>query len=147
MSTFASYFFFAPVFAVVFGFLGWMVPALLFRGAVARRRVGVQTLFRTGYAIIAVVSLFLLVIGTRTSQRVQHPDGTVKYVAGPRDHDVAPLLGTAASFVVVWLVQRQWRRWQLRRGGGPGGPAGFGGLGDRWRPRRGGSRGLEYDEG
>ncbi|WP_250281527.1 MULTISPECIES: hypothetical protein [unclassified Frankia] len=145
MSTFASYFFFAPVFAVVFGFLGWMVPALLFRGAVARRRVGVQTLFRTGYAIITVVSLFLLVLGTRTSQRVQHSDGTVGYVTGPRDHDVAPLLGTAASFVVVWLVQRQWRRWRLRHGG-PGGPGRFGGLGGRWWPRRGGPRGFEHDE-
>ncbi|SBW29142.1 hypothetical protein FDG2_6505 [Candidatus Protofrankia californiensis] len=121
MSTFAHYFFFAPVFATVFGFLGWMVPAILFREAVTRRRVGVHTLFRTGYAIIAVLSLFLFAIGTRTSQRVERPGGAVEYMTSPRDHDVAPLLGTAASFAVVWLLRRQWHRWRRSRGG----PRGF----------------------
>ncbi len=121
MSTFARYFFFAPLFATVFGFLGWMVPAMLFREAAARRRVDVRTLFRTGYAIIAVLSLFLFAIGTRTSQRVERPDGAVEYVSSPRAHDMAPLLGTAASFAVVWLARRQWHRWRRHRGGPPGG--------------------------
>ncbi|WP_322766421.1 hypothetical protein [Frankia sp. Cr1] len=113
MSTFVNYFFFAPLFATFFGFLGWMVPAILSRGALPRRRVSVYALFHTGYAIIAVLTLFLLVVGTQTPTRAVEPDGQVHFVAGARSHEVLPLLGTAASFAVVWLVRREWLR---RRG-------------------------------
>ncbi|WP_322761387.1 hypothetical protein [Frankia sp. Cr2] len=114
MSTFVNYFFFAPLFATFFGFLGWMVPTILSRGAVPRRRVGVYTLFCTGYAVIAVLSLFLLVLGTQTSTKTVEPDGQVHFVTGARSHEVVPLLGTVISFAVVWLVRREWLR---RRGG------------------------------
>ncbi|WP_239307934.1 MULTISPECIES: hypothetical protein [unclassified Frankia] len=110
MSTFVNYFLFAPVFATFFGILGRTIPAMLFRAAVPRRRIGVYSLFRTGYVIVGVVSLFLFAVGTQLSQRLVEPDGQVRFVATAREHDVAPLLGTVASFAIVWLARREWLR-------------------------------------
>jgi hypothetical protein len=92
--TFFTYFFLAPPSAVVFGFLGWMLAAVLVRGAMPRRRVGVYTLFRIGYIILAAVGVY--------------------WVASSDNSDLAPLLGTVTSFAVVWLIRREWLR--RRRG-------------------------------
>ncbi|WP_131749426.1 hypothetical protein [Frankia sp. Cppng1_Ct_nod] len=122
MRTFFLYLLYAPLWSIFFGFLAWLILAMLFRGTelfrgtAARRRISPYGFLRAGYAILAIAGLFLFTVGTRTSSRVEGPDG-VHFVTGSRDHQVAPLLGTAVSFAIVWLVRREW----LRRRGGPRG--------------------------
>ncbi|EFC81468.1 hypothetical protein [Parafrankia sp. EUN1f] len=120
MATFFEYLVFAPLTATFFGFLLWLFVAIVLRRVVERVRFRPIVFFVTGYAFIGVLSVYQLI--------------------GYEDHDVAPLLGTVASLVLVVLVSRWWRGRRgsrtvarFNRATGPqpgsrllGGPVGYG---------------------
>ncbi|WP_462204057.1 hypothetical protein, partial [Frankia sp. CcWB3] len=92
MTAFFGYLFFAPLTALFFGFLIWLVPAILLRNTdvVSRLNLRPFAFFVTGYVFSGLMALYLLVLD-----------------AG---HDVAPAAGVVASLALVWAVRRQWRR-------------------------------------
>ncbi|MCK9898868.1 hypothetical protein CC117_15380 [Parafrankia colletiae] len=89
MATFFEYLVFAPLTAAFFGFLVWLFVAIILRRVVERIRIRPVVFFVTGYAFIGLLSIYQLV--------------------GYDDPDVAPLLGTVASLVLVLAVRRWWR--------------------------------------
>ncbi|KDA42566.1 hypothetical protein [Frankia sp. BMG5.23] len=109
MAAFLGYLFFAPLTALFFGFLIWLVPAILLRNTdvVSRLNLRPFAFFVTGYVFSGLMALYLLVLD-----------------AG---HDVAPAAGAVASLALLWAVRRQWRRHRplgtrqvaSRRRGGP----------------------------
>lgn len=130
MATFFEYLVFAPLTAAFFGFLVWLFVAIILRRVVERIRIRPVVFFVTGYAFIGLLSIYQLV--------------------GYDDPDVAPLLGTVASLVLVLAVRRWWRGRRgsttvarFNRASGPragagslGGPASSGGPhpGQQGRP-------------
>jgi hypothetical protein len=114
MGTFFAYLILAPLSAAVFGFGVWLIPAILFRNAVARLNLRPFAFFVTGYAFIGLMSFYLLVVGA--TRHVGGPGGPLH-----RDHQIAPFAGTVASLGLVWAGRRWWRR---RRPRPPRGPSG-----------------------
>lgn len=95
MATFFGFLLFSPLMALFLGFVVWFLPATVFPEQVARRRPRLVGYFATGYAILIVVSLYLL-------------------LSGAGGHDAAPLLGTVASLLLLSFIR------QRRRGPLPG---------------------------
>jgi hypothetical protein len=90
MATFFGFLFFSPLMALFLGFVVWFLPAMMFPEQVARRRPRLFGYFATGYAILIVVSLYLL-------------------ISAAGGHDAAPLLGTVASLLLLSFARQRGR--------------------------------------
>ncbi|MBL7495125.1 hypothetical protein I6A84_34695 [Frankia sp. CNm7] len=96
-SDFFGFLIFSPLTAVVFGFGIWILPAVFLRDTVARLRLRFFHFFVSGYVFIAIMTIYLLVVGS--SQ-----DG------GGRHHKAGPFLGMIASLAMAWGLNRLLRR-------------------------------------
>jgi hypothetical protein len=109
---FFGFLFFSPLTAAVFGFGIWILPAVFLREAVARLRLRFFHFFVSGYVFIAIMTVYLLAVGSRTK-------------SGDRHHEAGPFVGMLASLGLAWWINRLLRgRLPRRKAGGPGGPAG-----------------------
>lgn len=90
MATFFGFLLFAPLMALFFGFLLWFVPAMMFPDQVSRRRPRTFGYLVTGYGLLAILSVYLL-------------------LSSSGGHDVAPLLGTGLSFAVAVFIRARLR--------------------------------------
>ncbi|THJ76306.1 hypothetical protein [Candidatus Frankia alpina] len=104
MEAFFGYLFVAPLTAGFFGFLIWLIPAILLRERIGTIQVRPFAFFVTGYVFTIVLTLYLLIARSW----------------------VGPIAGTVASLGLVWLIRDQWLRRKppasrkvARRGGPP----------------------------
>jgi hypothetical protein len=139
MATFFGFLLFAPLMALFFGFLLWFIPAMMFPDQVSRRRPRTFGYLVTGYGLLAILSLYLL-------------------ISSGGGHDVAPLLGTALSFALVVFIRARrragrpnawrdapWRRrWASKFGFDPNEPTDPGGGPDDGETRAPDPRGGRY---
>jgi hypothetical protein len=101
---------FSPLTAAVFGFGIWILPAVFLRDVVARLRLRFFHFFVSGYVFIAIMTIYLLVAGSRTK-------------TGDRHHQAGPFVGMLASLALAWWLNRLLRtRFPRRNPGGPNGP-------------------------
>ena len=116
LKQFFGFLIFSPLTAAVFGFGIWILPAVFLRDFVARLRLRFFHFFVSGYVFIAITTLYLLAVGSRTKS------------GGPRHHEVGPFLGMLGSLALAWWLNRLLGdRLSSRKptsAGGPGGPAG-----------------------
>jgi len=104
MSEFLEQFFgfliFSPLTAAVFGVGIWILPAVFLRDLLTRMRLRFFHFFVTGYAFIAIMAVYLLVIGSK----VKAEDG------GGRHHQAGPIVGMLVSLALAWWIQHLLRR-------------------------------------
>jgi hypothetical protein len=107
---FFGFLFFSPLTAAAFGFAIWILPAIFFREQIARLRLRFFHFFVTGYVFIAITTMYLLAVGSRSK-------------SGHRHHEAGPLVGMLASLALAWWLNRLIRkRFPPRQKPGPPGP-------------------------
>ncbi|CAO5193367.1 conserved membrane hypothetical protein [Frankia sp. AiPs1] len=88
MANFFGFLFVAPLAAAFFGFLIWLLPAIVLRNRISEFRIRPFVFFVSGYLFTLVLTISLIF----------------------SEHSVAPFAGTVASLGLVWVIRDQWRR-------------------------------------
>jgi hypothetical protein len=93
LKQFFGFLIFSPLTAVVFGFGIWLFPAFFLRNTTIRPRLRFFHFFVSGYVFIALMTLYLLAVGSRSSD-------------GHRHHQAGPFAGMLASLALAWWLNR-----------------------------------------